>query len=62
MTEKTSIGEGEAVPPVQERLMDKLKQRLARREQRCRQAVQSLYRHQALSLEGTEQRLLDADP
>jgi hypothetical protein len=61
MTEKASITEGDAVEPVQERLMEKLKQRLARRERRCREAVQGLYRHQALAREEADQQLLDAD-
>ena len=41
--------------------MLRLKERLARREARCREAVQLIYRHESLAREETEQTLLQSD-
>ncbi|HEY5647524.1 MAG TPA: DUF3482 domain-containing protein, partial [Pseudomonadales bacterium] len=61
MTERASLGEGKPVEPLKAELMDKLKQRLRRREERCREAVQGFYRHQDLARQEAAQTLLEED-
>ncbi|MGD8417419.1 MAG: DUF3482 domain-containing protein [Pseudomonadales bacterium] len=61
MEERGPLTEGTPVEPVRTRLTEQLKQRLRRREERCREAVQSFYRHEALALAETGQTLLDTD-
>jgi hypothetical protein len=61
MTERAPIASDEAVEPVQARLMQRLKQRLADREARCREAVQLLYRHESLDRREAAQALVESD-
>jgi len=61
MVERGPLDEDAPVKPLQDRLMALLQRNLRRREIRCREAVQSLYRHQALEREESGQTLLDTD-
>lgn len=61
MVERASLAEGEEVQARQEKLMQALKKRLRRREERCREAVQGYYRHQSLGRDESGQALLDTD-
>ena len=61
MEERAPVGEGRMPESVQEKLLESLKKRLRRREERCQEAVQGIYRHQALAREGATQQLLDED-
>jgi hypothetical protein len=61
MTERASLPEGAAIEPLQSTLIDRLKRNLRRREERCQEAVQSIYRHGDLPREASDQLLLDED-
>ena len=61
LMEKTPVGDDEPLAPVQARLLENLQRRLRKREARCREAVQSFYRHQSLPREESSQPLLDTD-
>jgi len=61
MTERASLPEGAAIEPLQSSLIDRLKRNLRRREERCQEAVQSIYRHRDLPREASDQVLLDED-
>jgi hypothetical protein len=61
MTERAPLEEDAPVDPVRDRLTEKLRRRLSRRETRCREAVQALYRHQTLELDEAGQTLLGTE-
>ncbi len=61
MTEQAPVPDGASLEDIQRRLTEALKKRLARREARCREAVQSLYRHSSLPGEEPGQPLLDEE-
>ncbi len=61
MTERASLAEGAPLEPLKAELVDALKRKLRRREDRCRAAVQGFYRHQDLAREEAGQTLIDED-
>lgn len=61
MVERSPLGVDESAEDKQEILLARLQQRLARREQRCREVVQSIYRHQSLAREEAGATLLATD-
>ncbi len=61
MTEAETVADETAVAGTERRLMETLKKRLRRREERCREAVQGQYRHERLDREETAETLLEED-
>lgn len=61
MFEEARLAPGESADAQREALTARLKKKLRRREIRCREAVQAIYRHQALEREEPGQVLLDTD-
>ncbi|MFV2089991.1 MAG: DUF3482 domain-containing protein, partial [Pseudomonadales bacterium] len=61
LVERLSLDDDEPMQPAQQRMMERLQKRLRSRERQCREAVQGLYRHQALEWQEGSQSLLDTD-
>ena len=61
MVERAALKEGEPVEPLKTALIETLKKRLRRREERARETVQGFYRHQTLAREEPGQALIDTD-
>ncbi|TNF79055.1 MAG: DUF3482 domain-containing protein [Gammaproteobacteria bacterium] len=61
MSEEARLAPGETVDARREALTDGLKKKLRRREARCREAVQGIYRHQSLTRDEPGQELIDTD-
>ena len=61
MAEEARLAPGETVDARREVLTEALKKQLRRREARCREAVQGIYRHQSLARDEPGQVLLDTD-
>lgn len=61
MAEEKRLSPGETVDARRQALTEGLQQRLRRREARCREAVQGIYRHQSLTRDEPGQVLLDTD-
>ena len=61
MSERAPLNDEEPVAPVQEQLIGTLQGRLRKRENRCRETVQGLYRHLALKRDEAGQTLIDED-
>lgn len=61
MSEQARLAPGETVDARREALTEDLKKQLRRREMRCREAVQGIYRHQSLARDEPGQMLIDTD-
>jgi hypothetical protein len=61
MLERAPVPENEPLEPLQGKLTERLKKRLASRETRCRDAVQLIYHHETLARGEAEQTLLAGD-
>ncbi len=61
LSEETRLAPGQTVAAQRDLLTDRLKKKLRRRESRCREAVQGIYRHQSLERDEPGQILLETD-
>jgi len=61
LSEEARLAPGETVEARREVLTEGLKKKLRRREARCREAVQGIYRHQSLARDEPGQVLIDTD-